>query len=89
MKLLGTKADEELARRFKRTIRSVTAKRASLGIPSPNPDYAYWTAEEEMIVKSHSIEEAVRLTGRSVHAVRERNRRLGLSELKDSASPSD
>ena len=44
--MLGKIPDEEIARRTGRPIGSVSEKRRQLGLPKPNSQRKYWSAEE-------------------------------------------
>jgi hypothetical protein len=78
--LLGTEADDVVARKVGRTAGAVRQKREELGIPNPaplstrgNPD---WTAAEDELASRLSAAEVARRTGRTVGAVYSRRNLL-------------
>jgi hypothetical protein len=79
-RLLGTKSDEALGKRFGTHRKSVEARRRALGIPAgiSRP----WTQEEERLVGTMRDEEVARRIGRSAKSVLHRRCALGLPQPK-------
>lgn len=75
---LGTTSDREVARKLKRTEKSVRSHRVGLGIRSGNSDYRPWTRHELRLVGKKPDLEVVALVGRSPSAVIGVRIRLGL-----------
>jgi hypothetical protein len=82
MALLGTKLDEEVVKKNRRTVQAVRLKRVRLGIPNPSDSPRIgprprWTAEEDELALSLPALEVARRTGRTVQATQNRRYVLG------------
>jgi hypothetical protein len=82
--LVGTLPDAEVARRIGRSRAAVSKKREALGRPALTKTPAgarplLWTATEDEAVRTLPPREAARRTGRTVHAVHSRRRKLGVA----------
>jgi hypothetical protein len=75
--LLGTVADEEVARRIGRTVEAVRQKREELDIP--NPTSGRWTAEEVALLGTMPDREVARRLGRSPQSVTQKRIKLGIA----------
>ena len=85
MRYLGTVPDREMARRTGRSLNSIRGKRRLLGMPNPDPrSWCFpgrpWTKKEEAIVARLPVPEAAAHIQRSVGAVYQRRKKLGLNE---------
>src|SRR5207253_5189264 len=76
--LLGKMADEELARRFNRTLESVKVHRGKLGIPVFAPKRRNWKPHEDALLGTAPDEEIARKLGRSLGVVYQRRAALGI-----------
>ena len=85
--MLGTMPDIELAKKLKRTVRSIEHKRSAFGLANPGSPARRWTVEEEKLVAELSLEEAARLLGRTKVAIVLKKRQLGRSS--QASAPAD
>jgi hypothetical protein len=85
--LLGTRPDEEVARRTGRTVGAVRQKRERMGIPNPTDSPRVgprprWTPTEDKLALTLSIREAAERTGRTKTAVRGRRHLLKIQRRR-------
>ena len=85
MALLDQIADDEIARGTGRSWQAVRAKREVLGIPNPTArpgDWGreQWSAEEDDLLRALPPAEAAARIGRTLYAVHDRRRVLGLTD---------
>ena len=83
--MLGKIPDEEIARRTGRPIGSVSEKRRQLGLPKPNSQRKYWSAEEIRLLGTAPDKEIAQRLGRSAGSVK--GQRFTLRIWKFSRSP--
>jgi DNA-binding CsgD family transcriptional regulator len=77
--LLGTMADERLARRLKRSVETVRTRRAHRGIPVFNPKKHWWTAEDDKLLGLRPDAQVAMLLGVNEGTVRHRRNQLRIS----------
>jgi hypothetical protein len=71
MALFGTMTDSEIARRTKRDLWAVYAKRRKSGFAPCNPKWKPWTKEDKALLGKMSDADVVRLTGHTAHSVKQ------------------
>ena len=82
--LLGTMADEQVAKKVNRPVQAVRQKRERMGISNPTHSPRVgprprWTSEEDQLAPTLSIQETAQQTGRTENAVRNRRHILASS----------
>ena len=87
MALLGTMADEAVAKQVNRTVQAVRQKRERMGIPNPTDSPRVgprprWTPAEDKLALTLLIREAAERTGRTKTAVRVRRRLLKIQRRR-------
>ena len=77
--LLGTMPDRRLARRLKRSVESVAARRVAKRIPIFNPKKHRWKPADDKLLGERPDAHVAMLLGISKLAVHHRRRRLGIA----------
>jgi hypothetical protein len=76
--LLGTLPDRRLARKFNRSVQTVTQHRQAKGIPVFNPQRHRWTLADDKLLSERPDAQVALFLGISRMAVKHRRVRLGL-----------